>query len=124
MLAAIVLAALTAFTGIAQTGVDDSTRVRGTVTGGAELRAAPHAWVLASSESDVRLTRADAHGRFVFLTLLPGVYRIRAYPTTRALVAIGSVSGAEGCPTDPVDDVELVAGVEYVVNVDLVTACR
>ena len=137
MIAAILLAGLTAFAGLTQTGVDDSTRVRGTVTGsGPESRPAADAWVVAASDSEVTRTRADAHGRYVFLTLLPGVYRMFAYPGsdnsdgphvgaaifTRA--ANGSATGAQRCMADAMSDVELFAGVEYLVNLDLVTDCR
>lgn len=82
MFATPILAALTLFLGLTQTGTDDSTRVRGTVTtGGVENRPIPNALVVASSDSDVRETRADASGRYVFLTLLPGVYQLSAYPS-------------------------------------------
>lgn len=137
MIAAILLAGLTAFAGLTQTGVDDSTRVRGTVTGsGPGSRPAADAWVVAASGSEVRRTRADAYGRYVFLTLLPGVYTMYAYPGngnpngphvgaaifTRA--ANGTATGAERCLADAMSDVELFAGVEYLVNLDLVTNCR
>ncbi|MEO6834882.1 MAG: carboxypeptidase-like regulatory domain-containing protein [Candidatus Tumulicola sp.] len=136
MLAALLLAGVTAFVGIAQTGSGDSTRVRGTVTsGGPQSRPVVAAWVVATSDSDVRQTRADAKGRYLFLTLLPGVYRIFAYPPSAspngrhaggAIFYAGKnklVSARVQSCSDAESPVELAAGVEYMVNVDLVTFC-
>ncbi|HEY1654523.1 MAG TPA: carboxypeptidase-like regulatory domain-containing protein [Candidatus Tumulicola sp.] len=128
------------FLGLTQTGADDSTRVRGTVTG-AENRPVPNALVIARSPSDVRETRADGLGRYVFLSLFPGVYSLSAYPsgTTAAgrhgqgalyWIDRSSADRASAgnrriadCMDDAESLVELSAGIEYQANLDLVTRC-
>lgn len=137
MFATPILAALTLFLGLTQTGTDDSTRVRGTVTtGGVENRPIPNALVVAASDSDVRETRADASGRYVFLTLLPGVYRLSAYPSgakengphaTGAIFLVNASAASHRavarCLEDAETLVELSAGVEYLANLDLIARC-
>ncbi|HKU80548.1 MAG TPA: carboxypeptidase-like regulatory domain-containing protein [Candidatus Tumulicola sp.] len=130
----VVFAAVTVFYGLTQTGNDDSTRVRGTVTAGArETRRVPNAWVVATSDSDVRVTRADARGDYVFLTLLPGVYRLAAYRSlAEPYVPSGPSSHAAGwiemvrrdCPSAEEDLVELSAGIEYQADLNLSVRCR
>ena len=78
MLAAILLAELTLFVGLTQTGSGDSTRVVGRVTCHAHSQPVPHAMVIASSDSELAETQADGRGRYAFLTLLPGVYSLTA----------------------------------------------
>lgn len=133
MLAAI-LAVVTVFYGLTQTGSGDSTRVRGTVTTGTPNgRRVPNAWVTATSGSDVRVTRADARGDYVFLTLLPGVYHLSALPAApeRNAGLIELHGGATGfvtllppCRRDDESLLELSAGIEYQANLDLRRSCR
>jgi hypothetical protein len=113
---ALVFAAVTAFVGLTQTGTDDATRVRGTVVTAAARRPVPRALVVAWSGSDVRWTRADHAGRYVFLTLLPGVYRFVAYPSGTS--PYGTGEAAPRCMGEQTD-VELSAGVEYLANLEL-----
>lgn len=118
MVAAIVLAGLTLFVGLTQTGINDSTRVVGRVLSGAHGDSVSNAWVIMTSDSEVAQTRTDAHGRYAFLTLLPGVYRF-------------SVLGAKPrCPrarsialNDLEDVAELSAGVEYLANLTIPANC-
>jgi len=123
MLGAILLAGLTLFVGLTQTGSGDSYRVIGTVTSGTrENRPISHAWVVATSDSDFQQTRADDRGRYFFLTLLPGVYHLMAFP----IDATGEGRGGStpfSCE-NPDTLVELSAGVEYLANLDLVPACH
>lgn len=148
---AVLLAVVTVFYGLTQTGSGDSTRVRGTVTTGTPNGArVANAWVTATSGSDVRVTRADAHGDYVFLTLLPGVYHLSAYRAVagwhgalspRGVFSIrpgggtpltlsgGTLLGASyGSGIRTCDDdeslVELSAGIEYQANLDLRRSCR
>jgi len=121
MLAAILLAELTLFVGLTQTGSGDSTRMVGRVTEGS--RPAPYAFVVATSDSDVRTTVADAHGRYTFMTLLPGVYRLYACPRLGVVDIIVGPKSAPPVPRtlEPQADlegsfVELSAGVEYLAN--------
>jgi hypothetical protein len=113
---AFVFAVLTAFVGLTQTGTDDATRVRGTVVTAAARRPVPRALVVAWSGSDVRWTRADYAGRYVFLTLLPGVYRFVAYPGGMSPHSAGMLT--PGCLGEQTD-IELSAGVEYLANLEL-----
>lgn len=129
---AILLSAVTVFYGLTQTGNDDSTRVRGTVTTGSrDSRPVPNAWVVATSDSDVRVTRADGRGEYVFLTLLPGVYTLSAYRAVDPYVqfagprvhAAGFIVPVDRhCPEDE-SLVELSAGIEYQANLDLTVRC-
>lgn len=134
MFAAILLAELTLFLGLTQTGSGDSTRLVGRVT--QDSQPAAGAVVVATSDSDVRSTVADAHGRYAFMTLLPGVYRLSAclpnaaeittvtnpravpsQPRLKTISIIGSESGSEA------GFAELSAGIEYLANLTLGTGC-
>ena len=123
MLAAILLAELTLFVGLTQTGSGDSTRVVGRIT--QDSRPAAYAVVFAKSDSDVQWTLADAHGRYTFMTLLPGVYRFYACYRSKPVIRdpIPAVKGAPYAPLtlEPRSDsegafAELSAGVEYLAN--------
>ncbi|MBV8372541.1 MAG: carboxypeptidase regulatory-like domain-containing protein, partial [Candidatus Eremiobacteraeota bacterium] len=83
MVSAVVLAGLTLFLGLTQTGSGDSSRVVGKVTSGPHGAPASKAWVTATSASQIVQTQTDNRGRYAFLTLLPGVYRIWAEPAWR-----------------------------------------
>jgi hypothetical protein len=129
MLGAILLAGLTLFVGLTQTGSGDSTRVVGRVTGGPHASPVPKVWVVATSASQVVQTQTDERGQYAFLTLLPGVYRLTAYPEwngamyeVETLVASGRAVGA--CASAEPALVELSAGVEYLANLELETPCR
>lgn len=109
MHAAILLAQLTLFMGLTQTGSGDSTRVVGRV--GSQSHPAAHAVVIATSDSDVRTTIADARGHYAFLTLLPGVYRLTAcQPLPPAQILQPHAAGAAE------SFLELSAGIEYLAN--------
>lgn len=75
----------------------------GTVIDENSGRAVDGAVVYAISGSDLRKTVADANGHFIFLTLLPGTYRLCA-----------SKAGYAGeCTARGTDPEELFAGYEY-----------
>lgn len=75
----------------------------GTVIDEGSGRAVDGAVVYAISGSDVRKTVADGNGHFIFLTLLPGTYRLCA-----------SKAGYPGeCRPRGTDAEELYAGYEY-----------
>jgi hypothetical protein len=75
----------------------------GTVVDEGSGRAVGGAVVYAVSGSDVRHTVSDAHGHFIFLTLLPGSYRLCA-----------SQPGDPGvCVPRGPEPQELYAGLEY-----------
>ncbi len=118
MLAAILLAELTLFVGLTQTGSGDSTRVVGRVMCHSHSEPVPHAKVVAISDSEVAETRADGHGRYTFLTLLPGEYQLIA--TSAAPVTPRATHGWN----DVGNFVDLSAGVEYLANIAVATPCR
>lgn len=120
MLASIILAGLTLFVGLTQTGFGDSTRVVGRVFGGSHPAA--NVVVMAISDSDVRVTRTDGHGRYAFLTLFPGVYQLTA--VTPDFAARYDAVVKPHCADDSESEVELSAGVEYLANLQLATSCR
>jgi hypothetical protein len=120
MTAAVILAYMIFYRfGIDQTGSGTSTSVVGTVYGWefqVEGQKSPirNVVVVATSPADVQVTRADEKGRFRFLSLLPGKYRINAiYP--------GWAWGCHGTRDYPV---ELDAGIKYRVDVVLVPQCK
>lgn len=129
MFAAILLAELTLFLGLTQTGSGDSTRLVGRVT--QDSQPAPGAVVVATSDSDVRSTVADAHGRYAFMTLLPGVYTLTTcQPHGGKLFTISNPSqrpvplALRASPIDAGDNfVELSAGVEYLANLNIRSNC-
>ena len=121
MLAAILLAGVTLFVGLTQTGFGDATRVVGRVFHGPESRPAAHVIVMAASNSDVRTTITDSHGRYAFLTLLPGVYRLAACGEAMDEGAV--VRTLRSC-ADEDSFLELSAGVEYLANLSLGPNCN
>ena len=104
--------------GIDQTGSDAYASLRGTVRGqliDGTRPTIPYALVTAHSDADVEQTRADARGEYLFLSLLPGVYRIDAQ-------AQGPyVAGA--CYPDR-SSAELSAGVEYAADIVVINSCK
>jgi hypothetical protein len=113
MLAAILVAGLTLFLGLTQTGIDDATQVVGRVTSGPQSRPSSNASVVAASGSQIAWTRADRDGRYAFLTLLPGVYSLTAYE--------GNDTGL--CQSGEQTLVELSAGVQYLANLSIEEPC-
>ena len=133
----------------AQTGNDCCAMLRGTVTTGYPAhRPVPNVRVIAMSGGEVRETRTDAQGNYLFLTLLPGVYRVSTYPEnldpTRPHLEMLLISTRAGgfvprpgmpvyvgtpgestrqCAEEAQAPVELSAGLEYVANIELVTRC-
>lgn len=151
MFGTIVLAGLMFFPfALAQTGNDTSARVRGTVTTGwPAYHPVPHLRVVAVSDGAIQETRTDANGRYLFLSLLPGVYRISTFPenadptrphpeiiiygpSASAFVARAGAPVYVGtnrnrsweCVMEAESPVELSAGLEYLANIDLVTHCQ
>lgn len=115
-----------------QSGAATFASVRGVVTTGwPNYKPVANAQVVVSGDVDQRETRTDANGRYTFLTLLPGVYRVYV-PSIK-----GIVQGASGpqmyvaennahlrqCYEDANAPVELSAGLAYFANIDLVTHC-
>jgi hypothetical protein len=102
---------------IAQTGNDTHAILRGVVslqsTNGT-LRTVPGAIVRAYSDADVQETRAGADGRYEFLSLIPGDYRVFA-------ASDGPLAGLM-CWADP-DTTELSAGLEYRANLVIYSSC-
>ena len=114
-------------------------------TGWPSYRPIPNATVVASADVDLHQTITDANGRYQFLTLLPGVYRI--FVATKNAIIIfgdrigGSVSVSSNnsvgamryvapnlaqlrrCMEDENGLLELSAGVAYRANIDLATHC-
>lgn len=128
MFAAILLAELTLFLGLTQTGSGDSTRIVGRVTHNSAP--APYAVIVATSDSDVRTTVADAHGRYTFMTLLPGTYTLTTCESRLPVVdrlgpnALPGPAGAQPYPVDAGDNfIELSAGVEYLANLSVGSSC-
>lgn len=115
MLPSIVLAGLTLFVGLTQTGINDSTRVVGRVMSGSHVRPVSNAVVVATSDSEVAETNTDSHGRFELMTLLPGIYQLTALAGCE-----GDIYGVSG----ESNFVELSAGVEYLANLDVAMRCR
>src|ERR1700722_6353561 len=78
MLSAIILAGVSLFPfALGQTGNANYAIIRGTVTTGwPQYQPIRYGRVIASSDADLQEVSADAQGRFVFLTLLPGAYRL------------------------------------------------
>ena len=132
MVAAIILAGLTLFVGLTQTGINDSTRVVGRVMSGPHGDPVSNAWVVMTSDSEVAQTRTDARGRYAFLTLLPGVYRFSVFghKPRCAVEAYYVANGTRFSPAarlnaldDPEDVAELSAGVEYLANLTITANC-
>jgi hypothetical protein len=141
MLAAILLAELTLFVGLTQTGSGDSSRVVGRVMCHSHSQTVPHAKVVAISDSEVAETQADGHGRYAFLTLLPGAYQLIATTPacsdfarcedlgwTGAIYDVTSAAAVTPRVTHEWNDagnfVELSAGVEYLANIAVAAPCR
>lgn len=125
MLAAVVLAGVTLFVGLTQTGINDSTRVVGRVTY-SPRRPASTAFVTATSDSEIAQTRVDAHGNYAFLTLIPGVYRLTACePRSGRLYDLVKPTNHGPEAVDEEDSlVELSAGVEYLANLTVTGPCH
>ena len=131
MLAAILLAELTLFVGLTQTGSGDSTRVVGRVTCHAHSQPVPHAMVIASSDSELAETQADGRGRYAFLTLLPGVYSLTACADSTGCGDVYGVTTVFAHQDQLLPQaeaaggyVELSAGVEYLANIAVADPCR
>ena len=77
--------------------------LRGTVVDETSGRAIAGAVVYATSGADVRETTSDKKGHFIFLTLLPGTYRLCA----------SKYGYAMDCSTRSSQAEELYAGFEY-----------
>jgi hypothetical protein len=148
MLSAIILAGVTLLPfALGQTGNANYAIVRGTVTTGwPQYQPIPYARVIASSNVDEREVRADEKGRFVFLTLLPGDYRLYAgrpgaHPGFKGTLLLGSSmdtwtpAGRETysassqatlaqCYEAANRPIEVSAGLEYSATIALRTNCR
>ena len=120
MLAAILLAGVTLFVGLTQTGFGDATRVVGRVFHGSGPHPAAGVVVMAASDSEIRTTITDSRGGYAFLMLLPGVYRLEACePFDEATIA----RTLRPCATAEESFYELSAGVEYLANLSLGPNC-
>lgn len=86
--------------------------VRGTVVA-TDGRAVANAHVVAYSDVGVDETTADSKGRYLFLSLLPGTYYIRAYAQT-------SSPNLHPCSENPI---ELSAGQIYDANYQIDPQC-
>ena len=96
-----------------QNGTANFASVQGTVTT-ADHQAVPNARVLAFSDVGIGVTTTDSHGRYYFMTLLPGTYYIRAYTKTET-------ADVQPCSDD--NPVELSAGQSYLADYQIVPAC-
>jgi hypothetical protein len=89
-----------------QSGVAGFASVRGTVTTGyPAYRPLANVRVIASSDVDLRETRTDSQGRYWFLTLIPGTYRI----------------SVAQCTND--DAIEMSSGIEYQADINADQHC-
>lgn len=121
----IVLAALVFSPFAGQSGIATYASIRGEVTTGwPNYKPVANAQVVVSGDSDVRMTRTDAGGRYTFLTLLPGIYHVYV-PSVVGMAAIAPTNKAreETCLESANAPVELSAGLAYFANFDLVTHC-
>lgn len=121
----IVLAALVFSPFAGQSGVASYASIRGEVTTGwPSYKPVANAQVVVSGDTDVRMTRTDASGRYTFLTLLPGVYHVYV-PSVVGMAALVPPKNAhaESCLESANAPVELSAGLAYFANFDLVTRC-
>lgn len=107
--------------GISETGSGTSASVVGTVyqwsqAGTAwQKRPVPNAEVLAMSDADVELVRADSHGHFIFFALTPGVYFLEGHANGYGPHCMWQRSlGA----------MELSAGVKYQAEVFVYSSCK
>jgi hypothetical protein len=148
MLNAIILAGVTLLPfALGQTGNANYAIVRGTVTTGwPQYSPIPYARVIASSNVDEREVRADAQGRYVFLSLLPGDYRLYAgrpgvhsafegtlllgssmdtwTPAGREIYSASSQATLAQCYEAANKAIEVSAGLEYSATIALRTNCR
>ena len=127
----IVLAGLIFSPFAAQSGTATFASIRGVVTTGwPNYKPVANAQVMVSGDVDVRETRTDAHGRYYFLTLLPGTYRVFVPSimgvaiATSAHQALPDTASLRKCYEDSNAPVELSAGLAYRANIDLLTHCR
>lgn len=113
-----------------QSGVATFASVRGVVTTGwPNFKPVANAQVVVSGDVDVRETRTDANGRYAFLTLLPGVYRVYV-PSVKGMMssagttmAVADNARIRRCYEEANAPVELSAGSAYFADIDLVTHC-
>jgi hypothetical protein len=75
----------------------------------------PNTIVYATSETSVASTVTDENGRFYFLTLLPGTYRLTASKPGYIM------SSCVGPPDEPR---QLAAGLEYTITIWLASSCK
>jgi len=125
MLLSIVFAGLVFSPFAGQSGIATYASMRGTVTTGwPNYKPVPNARVVVSGDTDVRETRTDAHGRYTFLTLLPGTYRV-SVPNVQGIIGFRPVlcSPSSLIRQQPDAPVELSAGLAYFANFDLFTRC-
>lgn len=121
----IVLAGLVFSPFASQSGVATYASIRGEVTTGwPNYKPVSNAQVVVSGDVDVRSTRTDAHGRYTFLTLLPGIYHVYV-PSVMGMTSVvpAAKPRAETCLERANAPVELSAGSAYFANFDLVTRC-
>ncbi|HZY98078.1 MAG TPA: carboxypeptidase-like regulatory domain-containing protein [Candidatus Baltobacteraceae bacterium] len=110
-----------------QSGAATFASVRGVVTTGwPSYKPVANAQVVVSGDVDLRMTRTDANGRYTFLTLLPGVYRVYVPSVKGIVMANGPRQSSDRfrkCYDEANAPVELSAGLAYFANIDLVTHC-
>ena len=91
----------------------DHGRVRGTVRQGGTRSPVPHARVAIDGARGIRSEQADQNGRFLFANVIPGEYRICAWPDIRPELIDHEASWEKaGCagkifPVEPNSEVEL-----------------
>src|SRR5690349_16276818 len=114
----IALAALVFSPFAGQSGVATYASIRGEVTTGwPNYKPVANAQVVVSGDTDVRMTRTDAGGRYAFLTLLPGIYHVYV-PSVVGMAALAPTNKAreERCLESANAPVELSAGLAYFAN--------
>ena len=89
----IVLAGLVFSPFAGSSGIATYASIRGVVTTGwPSYKPVANAQVVVSGDADRRETRSDANGRYTFLTLLPGTYRVYV-PSVKGLVRLTGSAG-------------------------------
>jgi Carboxypeptidase regulatory-like domain len=97
-----------------QTGSGNTATLHGLVLD-QNARTIANARVVATSDVDVEETLSDANGNFVFLSLLPGSYRINAIKSGYLSACMGY---ADSKPA------EVSAGLDYRAEITLSTSCK